>query len=112
MHFLHKILVHIPSAITIEVDTTREDILSAVKYHAHSETECFYEQAYDWREDESAGRWENEYPQQAYLASEDLEWFINELEEIQKFQKGEIDMAFSQLSTTVGTDLKHIIDGL
>ena len=112
MHFLHKILVHIPSAITADEYTSREEILSAVKNHARNETESFYEQAFDWREDQSAGRWEAEYPQQAYVASDDLEWFMKELAEVQTQQKGEIDWAVAQLTSAVGIDLKHIVEGL
>lgn len=112
MHFLHKILVYIPSAIDVDEDTPREEILSAVISYARDETECFYERVYDWREDDSAGRWSDEYPQQAYLASENLEWFMAELDEILRFQKGEIDNALSQLAGAVGTDLRQIVAGL
>lgn len=109
MHFLHKILVHIPDAIDVAEATPRAEILNAVTCYARNETECFYERAYDWREDDSAGRWSDEYPQQAYLASENLEWFIKELEDIQHTQKSEITCALENLKNTVGTDLLQII---
>lgn len=112
MHYLHKILVHIPSAITSDENTTREEILEAVKRHARTETESFGDQAFDWREDESAGRWSDQYPQQAYLASEDLDWFVKELEEILRFQEGEIANSLIRLGESVGTDLPTIVQGL
>lgn len=112
MHFLHKILVHIPSAIEVHEDTSREEILGAVTLHAKDETECFYERAYDWREDNSAGRWSEEYPQQAYLASEDLEWFMKELDEIQIGQKCEIENCMKELCKNVGIDLPGIVQQL
>lgn len=108
MHFLHKILVHIPSAIDVVEETPRAEILNAVTCYARNETECFYERAYDWREDDSAGRWSDEYPQQAYLASEDLEWFMKELDEIQREQKYEIDFALKNLQESMGTNVAEI----
>ena len=112
MHYLHKILVHVPSAIEVDEDTSREEILDAVKSYARTETECFADQAFDWREDLSAGRWSDEYPQQAYLASENLEWFMAELDEVLRSQRNEIDFALTQLAGAVGTDLKQIVEGL
>lgn len=112
MHYLHKILVHIPDAIDVVEETPREEILSAVTSYARNETERFYEKAYDWREDDSAGGWVEEYPQQAYLASEDLEWFIKELENVLHTQKAEITFALDHLKDTVGTDLLQIVSKL
>lgn len=112
MHCLHKILVHIPDAIDVVEGTPRAEILSAVICYARNETECFYEKAYDWREDDSAGGWAEEYPQQAYLASEDLDWFLKELEDVQHTQKAEITFALEHLKDTVGTDLLQIVSKL
>lgn len=96
----------------IDEETLREEILGAVTRHAKDETECFYEQAYDWREDDSAGRWSQVYPQQAYLASEDLAWFLKELEAIQIGQKDEIETCITELRKTVGVDLPAIVQQL
>lgn len=38
MHYLHKILVYIPSAIPAYEGATRDEILEAVKSHARNET--------------------------------------------------------------------------
>ncbi len=111
MHYLHKILVHIPS-VHIEENADRETQLRRIISHARSETECYYERAYDWREDDSAGRWEDQYPQIAYIASDDLEWFLKELEEVIALQKGSIDYSLQQLKETLGTDLNVITDKL
>lgn len=112
MHYLHKILVRVPSAITVEADTPKEEILKAVRSYARTETDCFYNQAYDWREEESAGRWGDQYPQQAYLASDDLEWFVKELEEVLRLQEGEIAVAMLRLGEKAGTSLPAIVEGL
>lgn len=108
MHFLHKILVHIPDATDLDMDAPKEDILDEVISHARSETECFYERAFDWREDDSAGRWPETYPQQAYLAADDLEWFLNELLEVQRGQKFEIDNCLQRIRETASTDLSTL----
>lgn len=112
MHCLHKILVYIPDAIDVVEGTPRAEILSAVTCYARNQTERFYEKAYDWREDDSAGGWKEEYPQQAYLASEDPEWFLKELEDVQHTQKAEITFALEHLKDTVGTDLLQIVSKL
>lgn len=110
MHYLHKILVHIPSAT--DADAPREQILKDVIEHAKSETECFYERAFDWREDDSAGRWSETYPQQAYIAADDLEWFLKELAEVQANQRYEIDNCLQHISEDGGADLTMLSDKL
>ena len=112
MHYLHKILVYVPSAIEISNNTSSEDILEAVKSYARSVTECFEERVYGWREELSAGGWAKQYPQQAYLASENLEWFISELDEVLRFQEGEVASSLIRLGEEVGTELTSIVQGL
>ncbi len=112
MHYLHKILVHIPSATDAETDLSKAEILSAVIDHARSETESYYERAFDWREDESAGRWADTYPQTAYIAADDLEWFLKELAEVEVWQKSEIDSCLEELYATGITDLRELSEKL
>ncbi len=112
MHYLHSILVYIPDAITVNHNTTKEDIFAAVKNYAEDETERFCNQVFSWRETNSAGSWESEYPQQVYIASDDLTWFISRLENIRIFQNYEIDTDFSRISNDIGTDLGCIIQVL
>jgi len=112
MHYLHKILVHIPSAIEVDEDTPRKEILRAVIKYAKDETECFCESVFDWREDDSAGRWANIYPQHAYIASDNLDWFMKELSEVIAGQKYEVDDCLKQIRDAAGSDLNHIADQL
>lgn len=112
MHYLHRILVYIPDAICSDKDTTRAAILDAVISHARNTTEDFAGQVYDWREDDSAGRWSEVYPQHAYLAADNPEWFLEELEDVLRIQKGDIDKCFSVISQSVGNDLGQIIEGI
>ncbi len=105
MHYLHKILVHIPTAINTKTVATKEDILNEIISYARSETECFYPKVFDWREDDSAGGWSDTYPQQAYIASDDLEWFLNELREVQEMQRGELDYYLRGLQEVEDGDL-------
>lgn len=110
MHFLHKILVHIPDITNTSDEMNRKELLQQIRLYADSATEDFYQQAYDWRETESAGRWSAEYPQQVYLAAEDTEWFIKELQWIMDTQREDINACMEQLRATVGTDLEKVID--
>lgn len=109
MHYLHRILVNVAKLKEQEGHKPgKEDI----RYYAESITEDYYRQAFDWRETESAGRWQAEYPKQVYFASKDIEWFVNELKEVITIQKDNIDFAMEQLRATCGTDLDKIIESL
>ena len=91
MHYLHKILVHIPSAINMNEIASKEELLEEIIAYARRVTERFYGIAFDWREVDSAGGWTDKYPKQAYIAADDLGWFINELRDVQESQRREID---------------------
>lgn len=110
MHYLHKILVHIPDTCANKND--RESLIDAIRSYAESVTDSFYEQAFDWRETVTAGRWDDEYPENVLLASEDPERFVQEMEDVIAQQKQEIDYLLAQLREKVGTDLYSITDGL
>lgn len=113
MHYLHKILVHIPDVTLFPNDKMDEkELLESIRLYADNKTEDFYQQAFDWRETDSAGRWSHEYPQQVYLAASDVDWFIKELEAVMQIQRGEIDQCFSELKRTVGSNLETIINGI
>lgn len=111
MHYLHKILVHIPTAIDTKTVATKEEILNEIISYARSETECFYPKVFDWREDD-AGGWSDTYPQQAYIASDDLEWFMNELHEVQEMQREELDYYLNRLQEVADGDLAVLSDKL
>ena len=69
MHALHRILVKLE-----DKDETIEEIRSVAK----SETEDYYN-AYDWRETDTAGRWESEYPCNVILGRDEPDKIIDEL---------------------------------
>ena len=69
MHALHRILVKLE-----DKDETIDEIRSVAK----SETEDYYN-AYDWRETETAGRWESEYPCNVILGRDEPDKIIDEL---------------------------------
>lgn len=106
MHDLHKILVYIPNCVdrNASLKEQKEEIRSA----AECGTEDFFDVAFDWRETDSAGRWKEDYPEQVYFASDDIEWFTNELIEVKNRQKEDIENCLAQLKNTVGLDLKAI----
>lgn len=80
MHYLHKILVYIPDALADADNCDLDETISAVRAYADSETEPYYGQAFDWRETETAGRWRNVYPENVLLAADDVDYFVEELE--------------------------------
>ena len=69
MHALHRILVKLE-----DKDETIDEIRSVAK----SETEDYYI-AYDWRETDTAGRWESEYPCNVILGRDEPDKIIDEL---------------------------------
>lgn len=80
MHYLHKILVHIPDVD--DEGENKEEIKELIRSKAEDVTENYADQTFDWRETESAGRWKGEYPEQVYIAADNLDWFLKELEEV------------------------------
>lgn len=111
MHYLHKILVYIPD-VNDDKETDKTELMDDIRSYAEDKTECFYEQAYDWRETDTAGRWEDEYPQNVIFASDDIDFFIDELTECTKSQKCMIDSDYGHIRNTVGSDLGKIIDSI
>lgn len=106
MHCLHKILVHVPDYVENDesLDEQKEEIRAAAEFG----TEDFFEDVFDWRETDSAGRWQEEYPKQVYLASDDTDWFIKELLAVKSMQEGDIESCITQLRKTSGLDLEAI----
>ena len=87
MHALHCILLKI----------SPEQPINEIRYMAEEETECYYERCYDWRETNTAGRWDALYPENVILAKDDLDKFIKILEEAQDNIKTEIDYYLKRL---------------
>lgn len=106
MHSLHRILIYIPECTSKEAKW--EEQKDNIRRHAKVQTAEYYEQVFDWRETETAGRWEEEYPQQVYRASDDLDWFIKELNDAMATQDYEIEYCLKQLKSDIGTDVEKI----
>lgn len=109
MHYLHRILVNISE---LREEKGRKPNAKEIRDFAEARTENYYGIAYDWRETDSAGRWKVLYPKQVYLASNNLEWFKNELNEVIAIQRNNLESAVEQLRSSCGTDLDKIIDSL
>lgn len=109
MHILHKILVYNKDGFESMSENER---VSTARFIAESDTDCYFGDAYDWRETETAGSWSEEYPKQVYFANENLEWFINEIKESIQSQKAEIAMYMEKIKSENATDLQILIDGL
>ena len=111
MHALHKILVRIDGDGIHETDgMSREEIMDNARDSAASATEDFT-QVYDWRETETAGRWENAYPRNVIFSADDIDSFINEIMDCKKEQDAEIEVCAKRIRESIGCmDLNQIID--
>jgi hypothetical protein len=112
MHYLHRILVHIPDITSDSSESTRPALIRAIRNYAEEETSDAYGSVFDWRETETAGRWSETYPVNVLIAQDDIEAFVVELYRVREQQEGELLFCVSQLETTVGTDIKHICNQL
>ena len=111
MHYLHKILVHIPRDM-IELGFTREELIGMAQISGESVLMEYDPDILERGYKIGPGRWEDDYPQGAYLASDDLDWFLKELEEAVALQKAEIDRYLCFLTEDLGTDLTIITEKL
>lgn len=110
MHYLHRILVYIPNVTDMTLKTTdRNEFVAKIRSYAEQQTESYYLQAFDWRETDSAGRWDNDYPINVILAEDNVGRFINELTEVIELRKDKIEGCLDQLKNSVGTDLEKIV---
>ena len=98
MHYLHKILVRIDNAIC-DKQLDRAELIEEVRFYAERQTDGYEDIVFDWRETEDAGSWKEMYPQQVYFAEDDLDWFLNELEKVTKYQDSEIKWLITSLAT-------------
>jgi len=111
MHYLHKILVYIPDAVSAEVEMTKEEKMDAVRSYADDQTADYYGSVFDWRETDCAGRWTAEFPQNVIFASDDIDEFINQIERAIDSQKAEIAMCLNFLREKNQTELERFING-
>lgn len=110
MHILHKILVYKKEGFdSIEEESER---ISEARCIAENETESYFGNVYDWRETETAGAWSDEYPQQVYFASENLDWFIHEIQQSVQAQKAEIAIYMENIKSKKSMDLEQLVNEL
>lgn len=77
MHALHRVLVRLEE---------KDESIDEIRSFAKSETEdCF--NAFDWRETETAGRWESEYPCNVILGRDEPDKIIKELLTVKEQQE-------------------------
>ena len=107
MHILHKILVYKEDGFE-KIESEQERIDEA-RSLAEYDTEKYFEDVYDWRETDTAGSWSDEYPKQVYFATDDLDWFINEINEAVDSQKAEVARYMEEIKSNNGTDLESIV---
>ena len=107
MHILHKILVYKEEGFDFLV--SEKERISEARSIATSETEDYYGSVYDWRETDTAGRWTEEYPKQAYFAKDDIDWFVKEINEAIASQKCELNSYLTELKEKVGTDIEKMV---
>lgn len=111
MHYLHKILVYIPDAVSAGAEMTREEKMDAVRRYADEQTADYYGSVFDWRETDCAGRWKSEFPKNVIFAADDLDGFITQVELAIDGQKTEIEMCLRFLKEKNPTDLEGLIKG-
>lgn len=111
MHYLHKILVYIPDAVSVEDEMIREEKMDRIRSYADEQTSDFYGSVFDWRETDCAGRWSSEFPQNVIFAADDIDAFITQVELGISNQKRELASCLKYLKESVGTDLEGIIKG-
>lgn len=99
MHILVNHLVRIPTVAqqTAFDEADREDTADALRRYAEDQTECFCDDAFDWRETETAGGWADEYPENVLFAVDDPESFTKRLVEIRNRQKETINWYLGQV---------------
>ena len=112
MHCLHKILVYIPDVVWNET-LERDELIDNIRSFAESETERFSDKVFDYRsENYSAGGWNDEYPTNVLFAADDVDRFVEELEEVTRDQRQELSILLSSIEKNVGTDLNEIVKRL
>jgi len=108
MHILHKILVKINDKYIPEPSEDRDEFLDDIRRRAEELTDDYYEQAFDWRETETAGRWEDEYPVNVILSKDDIDRFIEELNGCIASQRREIDYHLENICKT-SSDIRELV---
>lgn len=112
MHILHKILVNIPSTPGTDRVDSREDLMEALRTYADDQTKDFYDDAFDYREVDTAGGWEDEYPENVILGSENAERLLNELQVSREAQYQELQFCLEALQHLADLSVKELAQEL
>lgn len=105
MHYLHKILVYIPDAMRPYRNDETYDLKSAIRIYAEESVGDAYCSESEYRETETAGKWQDDYPENILFAKDDQDRFVRELMEVKVYQY----QALSCLEKYGSTDLAVII---
>lgn len=101
MHMLHRILVKV-SNCTPSCSDRKEKIYN-IRSFAALMTEDYFNQVYDWRKTETAGRWSDIYPENIIFASDDIDCFVKEIDNSIKIQSDYADSCLSELKNHKST---------
>lgn len=112
MHILHRILVHLPGDVPAREGESRGEYLDRIRSYAETETEDFYEIAFDWRETATAGSWSDERPENVLLGSENREKLLRELKKVRESQAQEIRCNLESLLSCFDDRLSGIVTEL
>ena len=107
MHVLNRVLVYKEEGF--DFNAPEEDRISEARFIAEDETEDYCGPVYDWRETDTAGRWEDEYPKQVYFAKDDIDWFLNEINDAVTSQRFELNSYLKELKENIGTDIEKMV---
>lgn len=113
MHTLHRILVYVPEATdSLNGNPSREELLETLRNFAEDRTELYRNEAFSCREIDTAGAWDDEYPENVLLGSENKEKILHELRTIRKAQWEEIQSCLSALGELANFSLKETAERL
>ena len=110
MHYLHKILVPLKDHYgNSRFDSVSDkELKDEIRFFAESETEDFYGAVFDWRETETAGRWQCDNSENVILSKNDINTFIKELERCAEYQKTEINNYLKEIKRC-SLDLSELV---
>ena len=104
---VHEILVYLPE-VCYE-DDTPEDRERAIVEYAKAEIEQYRDEAFRYYRLACEGDEADRYPKSVIFASDDVEKFIKELEEVNRKQWDLIRQLAESVKEGLGTDLEEII---
>lgn len=109
MHYLFRSLVRIDSKKADAV--SRKTLIDEIRKSAKDATEMYNygHQLYDWREEDTAGGWVEQYPENVILGSENPSKLIKELLNQQQREKTLLESLLDQIDETGEKSLRAIV---